>query len=281
VSWTGADLRGRNLVAPKPHRPWSQCLAAARKQEGRYVRKDDRPVSRSWNFQVHLDQRELEAAYQFHHDWKLAGLRPQAAAWLQSDENELVGGQVPRRDPHGELDLDVDDDDLKVVVTSSHAYEGCAILTAAELRDRTKSNLDEKTVDALVAQYLEAGGTIKHCPPFMTRRGRVRRIVEYILPQSVPVRGVGVTDQPHATPLSWSQARYRRLWRWARKSLNPEEASLVERVILRCEPTDALPALKGALQKLAQHYEKFSPAEELRKWEAGVRRNLEVLGVEA
>jgi hypothetical protein len=109
----------------------------------------------------------------------------------------------------------------------------------------------------------------------------LREIIEYIMPQGAPIRGAGICDQPHAMPLHWSHARYRRIWRWARKSLRADEASLVEAVVLHGARTDALPVLKAALRKLAEHYAKFNPAEDILAWEAGVRRNLEFHGVPA
>ena len=44
---------------------------------------------------------------------------------------------------------------------------------------------------------------------------------------------------------------------------------------------DAIAALKAALRKLADHYEKFSPAADLMAWEDDVRSNLERMGVTA
>ena len=90
-------------------------------------------------------------------------------------------------------------------------------------------------------------------------------------------------------PLHWSQARRRRIWRWARKALKSDEASLVERVVLPGQRSglavpkskSALPTLKAALRKLADHYEKFSPAADLTAWEDDVRSNLEQMGVSA
>jgi hypothetical protein len=109
----------------------------------------------------------------------------------------------------------------------------------------------------------------------MTRRGPVERIVEWVVPKGAP-RDVGVCDLAHAMPLNWSQARQRRVYRWARTALRKDEASLVEVVVLYGARTNALPMLKAALQKLAKHYENFDPAEDLRKWESGVHRNLGV-----
>jgi hypothetical protein len=120
VNWVGPDLRGRILkkLATKPHRPWSTDVSAARTQRGRYIQKADRPRSRDWNFCVHLDQQELDAAYQFYHDWALAGLRSSSnAEWLEPSNNEdfTYGGQVPSTEHYGESNCD----DHQIVGSSS------------------------------------------------------------------------------------------------------------------------------------------------------------------
>jgi hypothetical protein len=286
VNWISADLRGRDLkslfglkckATQHSLRPWSTDLPAEKNRPARYVKKADRPTSRDWNFRVHLDIKELDAADQFFHDWKLAGLQPNSnaaglnLAWLGPEvrEDSSPPGMVPRRGRYGEFDRHDNkpaEPGIREVLVS---------ITAAELREMSKPKSGrESDVDLLVAEYLAAGGTVKKGQAFMTRRGRVDRIVEYIVPQAAPIRDVSVTDAAHAMPLSWSQARHRRVWRWARKTLRPDEASLVERVVLHGEPTAALPTLKAALGKLAEHYAQFDPAEGLRHWEDCVRSHM-------
>ena len=301
MNWIGPDLRGRILkeFAPKPPRftPWLTSVSAARKQPGRYVPKR---VSEAWNFRVHLDLDELDAADQFFNDWVLAGLRyskPVDSTGCAEVRGDSAGGQVPKRDSYGDFDrhdhtgvrapLAGDlrahgTGELNVIATNSRSHEGHAALSEADLRAMAQPRNDaESAVGRLVDEFLKAGGTVKLCLAFATtRKDSGGRIVEYIVPQA-PSRGVGVTDAPHAMPLNWFQAKHRRVWRWARKALLPEEASLIEAVVLHGEQTDALPMLKAALRKLRKHYETFSPAEDLRTWESGVRRNLEELGVAA
>jgi hypothetical protein len=304
LNWIGPDLRGRNLkelVAPQTpcFTPWSTSVSAERKQPGRYTRKANRPVSRDWNFSVHLDRQELDAAHQFYHDWVLAGLRsskPVDSTGCAEVHEDSACGQVPKRDAYGAFDRHdctitraafagnlgaAGAGGMGVIATDARSHEGHDALSEADLRAMAQPrNGAEKSVEELVCEYLANGGTIKKCPAFMTRKGAVKRIVEWIVPQA-PSRGVGVTDAPHAMPLNWFQAKHRRVWRWARNALCADEASLIERVVLRGEPTDAVPVLNAALRKLARHYQEFDPAEDLRNWESNVRRNLQDMGVAA
>jgi hypothetical protein len=135
---------------------------------------------------------------------------------------------------------------------------------------------EESVVNRLVAQYIADGGRIKLCPPSMTtRRDSARRVVEWVMPSGTSIRSATVCDQAHAMPLNWFQARHRRIHRWARKALRPDEAALVEAVVLHCEPTDSIAALKAALQRLAKHYAAFVPAESFAAWKDRVSSNFE------
>jgi hypothetical protein len=197
VNWIGADLRGRNLknlFPPKPLRPWSTDISAARPQPGRYIKKADRPTSRDWSYRVHLDLAEFDAAIQYHHDWTLAGLRPNSSAeWLEPSNKEdfTYGGQVASRDHYGEFNRDnANLDDVEPVRTC----EDRVSLSEAELLDLATPKIGEEVVvKRLVAEYIAAGGTVKVCPPGMTtRRDSARRVVEWIVPSGTPIRTAAV-----------------------------------------------------------------------------------------
>jgi hypothetical protein len=228
-----------------------------------------------WNFRVHLDLRELDAAIQFYNDWKSAGLAPHAG---------VVDDLITDGDGGVHIIDDLCAHPVEPIATGPKArqIEIHVCLTEAELRNMARPKAAaEKSVEDLVREYLASGGTIKRCTAYATtRRDSVAKIVEWVVPKGAP-RDVGVCDLAHAMPLNWFQARRRRVWRAARKALRPQEASLIERAVLHGEPTDALPLLKSALRKLREHYEKFDPGEGLRSWEEGVRSNLERIGIPA
>lgn len=289
VNWVSEDLRGLNLKKQfrVPKRPWSTSLTAQRERASDYVKQADRPVSRNWNFRVHLDLAELDAAIQYHNDWALAGLRPSSnAEWLEPSNNEdfTHGGQVPSRNHYGEFN----GDDHQIIgslstaevtgeLGAARAYEDHVALSAADLRDMATPKTDEESVvNRLVVEYINDGGTIKLCPPGMTtRRDSARRVVEWVLPSGTPIRSAAVCDQAHAMPLNWFQARHRRIHRRARKALRTDEAALVEAVVLHGEPMDAIPVLKAALQRLAKYYATFVPAETFAAWKDRVSSNFE------
>jgi hypothetical protein len=181
LNWIGPDLRGRILkeFAPKPPRftPWLSSVSAARKQPGRYVPKR---VSEAWNFRVHLDLDELDAADQFFNDWVLAGLRyskPVDSTGCAEVRGDSAGGQVPKRDSYGDFDrhdhtgvrapLAGDlrahgTGELNVIATDSRSHEGHAALSEADLRAMAQPRNDaESAVGRLVDEFLKAGGTVK------------------------------------------------------------------------------------------------------------------------
>jgi len=296
VNWNGPDLRGRIFKDPAPSTPrfmpWLSDISARPKHAGRYTKKADRPTSRDWNFRVHLDQQELAAAFQYHHDWALAGLRPRSSSeWLEPSNNDdlAYGGQVLSKDHYAEA---AGDDHHPILGSSSTAEvtaevtgefgaeRGCeegVVLSADDLRAMaTPKTHEEALVKRLVDEYTASGGTIKVCPPFMTtRRDSAKQIVEWVIPSGTPIRSAAVCDQPHAIPLNWFQARHRRIHRFARRALLKDEASLIEAVVLRGEATDSIPLLKAALQRLAKHYATFVASENFGSWKDRVSSNFE------
>ena len=70
-----------------------------------------------------------------------------------------------------------------------------------------------------------------------------------------------------------SQARYRRLWRWARDVLDADEAIVLEDIVLYGRAGD-VEVLRGGLKRLSDHYRArdyvANTAARLSVWEQGL-----------
>jgi hypothetical protein len=278
MGWSGADLRGQNLkklFAPKKpaFRPWSGSVSAKRTQDGRYIRKANRRNDRDWNFKDYLDSSEADVAIQYHHDWALSGLREIAAvdyAAVSADHSFLYGGQVTRKAGYG----DWNGDDRYSDDAGRHVDEYS--VSIAEDPDAVEAGDDEsvlassaaglKTVEQLVSEYCRRGGLVTICPPGARSR-KVRLKGKKKAPPSEPVweepimtrpgitplpRATG-TDPAHYMPRYLSQARYRRLWRWARDVLDADEAIVLEDIVLHGRAGD-VEVLRSGLKRLSDHF---------------------------
>jgi hypothetical protein len=92
-------------------------------------------------------------------------------------------------------------------------------------------------------------------------------------PGVTPLPSATSTDPSHYMPRYLSQARYRRLWRWARDVLDADEAIVLENIVLHGHAGD-VEVLCSGLKRLSDHYRArdcgANTAARLSVWEQGL-----------